>query len=142
MTTRIYLVAACIAGQYQPPRLIEAGTAAAARNHATRDMLTVKPASPKEVAKLVASGVSLEIANEAPPEQQALPGTGTDDGTTGGAGLGSTPELPDPNVVDAEVKAVAEAQAAQAEDPPSGDAWPHTDTGNSSKRRNRSRAAA
>jgi hypothetical protein len=118
--TRIYLVAACIGGVAQPPRLIEAGTAAAARNHATRDMLSVKPASPKEVAKLIGTGIKLEIASEAPPEQQALPGTamaGPDNGdaAAGSDGVGqingaigdgatATFDMPtDGQVVDAEV---------------------------------------
>lgn len=139
MTTRIYLVLACIAGQTQAPRLIEAGTAAAARNHATRDMLTVKPASPKEVAKLIAGGAKLEIANEAPVEQQEL--LGAADGTTGGAGLGSSPELPDANL--AEVKQAQDEvrDTVEADLKPAG--FPFVDEGSRSTRaRNRRTAAA
>lgn len=99
--TRIYLVAACIGGQTQAPRLIDAGTASAARNHATKDWIAIKPATPKEVAQLIAAGVKLETATEAPPEQKELPGTGGDagtsqvdgsagDGTAGSGGTGTT----------------------------------------------------
>jgi hypothetical protein len=64
MTTRIYLVATTIGDQPQAPRLIEAGTPAAARNHATRDMLRIKPATSKEVAQLMASGIEVEVAGQ------------------------------------------------------------------------------
>jgi hypothetical protein len=94
--SRIYLVQATGNGGALKPRLIEAGSQAAARNHATKDMLTVRVATAKEVATAISGGTRLEIASEAPPEQQPLPGVeGTADGTTGGEGLGSSPDLPD-----------------------------------------------
>lgn len=151
--TRIYLVAACIGGVAQAPRLIEAGTAATARNFATKDMLAVKPASAKEVAKLIASGVKLEIASDTPAEQQALPGT--DDGSTGGDGLGSAPDLPSaelepaaPATVDPESGAPvtthqAEAETAMREDqPPADDIVDAEVEPSASRRRNRKAVAA
>lgn len=94
MTTRIYHVSACIGGQTQAPRLIEAGTQATARNHATKDWLRVRPATAKEVATLIGQGVKLEIASEAPPEQQSLPGTEAPG--SGGTGEGETAEAERP----------------------------------------------
>lgn len=90
--TRIYIVTNAVG---MPARLVEASTQAAARNHATRNMVTVKAATAKDVAALLKQGVNLEIAGaEVPDEQSELPGLEEPQ-----QGLGSVPPLPDADVM-------------------------------------------
>lgn len=63
---RIYLVSPqySINNEPAPSRLVRAVTAAQARRHATKDMLTVEVATTEDVADLVAKGVGVEDAKE------------------------------------------------------------------------------
>lgn len=70
---RIYIavpVSSVIAADAKSERLINAGTPAAARLHATRNLFEIRVASSHEVAKLVGKGVKVEEAGE---EQQTAP---------------------------------------------------------------------
>lgn len=71
MTKRIYIaVAVAQVAVDSQPRLINGGTPAAARLHATRNIYEVRVATSHEVAKYVAAGVKVEEAGE---EQQTAP---------------------------------------------------------------------
>lgn len=66
MSKRIYVaepVGAVLAPEAKK-RLINAGTPAAARLHATRNLYNVRTATPHEVAELVGNGVKVEEAGD------------------------------------------------------------------------------
>lgn len=58
--TRLYVVSSELGTKY----LVDAATPAQALRHVTAGMFEVKPASPKDVARLVADGVQVETAGE------------------------------------------------------------------------------
>ena len=58
MATRLYIVEVGT-----EVKLIEAASQAAARNHALKDMASVRIASAKEAAELVADGKEVELAS-------------------------------------------------------------------------------
>ncbi len=67
MTTRLYIVSQDTGDKY----LVDAATPAQALRHVTTGMFYVKPATPKDVARLVADGVKVQSADarEAAPRE-------------------------------------------------------------------------
>lgn len=69
--TRLYVIKPKEGATNLQARIIEAQNASQALRRATRSLMDVAPASPKEVADLVSKGVKVESAEHEGPEATA-----------------------------------------------------------------------